>query len=143
MNKILTILMLLTLFSCNNIKTESSNQSKSTIINQVDSKNKFDSLINYEFGLSCGTECAVVFIVKKIESFNSASIQVNFQIEKYENYELKQTSSANYIFNYGNINTIQYINDEGKTENINTIFQGQALETFKGFGNKLFELNSK
>lgn len=143
MNKIVIILMFLILFSCDNKKTESSYQSKPTINNQVKSEKNFKSLINYEFGISCGTECAVVFIVKKIESFNSASIQVNFLIEKYENYELKERSSANYIFNYGNSNTIQYINDEGKTENINTIFQGQALETFKDFGNKLFELNMK
>lgn len=92
------------------------------------------------FVISCGTGWAMTHIVKEIKKIDQVSIEVTFEVKTYIDEEQTETFDETYIFVYGNINTIQHISTNGKSENIEEIFSESALRSFKEFGEKLFQI---
>ncbi|MFN0254153.1 hypothetical protein [Pedobacter ureilyticus] len=99
----------------------------------------FSKMKNQSLVISCGSGCAMTYNVKAIKEINSASIKVTFEVDLYENQKLTENYPETYIFHYGNINTIERVNDTGKNENIADTFMPAALETFREFGKKLIQ----
>jgi 3D (Asp-Asp-Asp) domain-containing protein len=99
----------------------------------------FSKMKNQSLVISCGSGCAMTYNVKAIKEINSASIKVTFEVDLYENQKLTENYPETYIFHYGNINTIERVNDTGKNGNIADTFMPAALETFREFGKKLIQ----
>lgn len=99
----------------------------------------FSKMKNQSLVISCGSGCAMTYNVKAIKEINSAAIKVTFEVDLYENQKLTENYPETYIFHYGNINTIERVNDTGKNENIADTFMPAALETFREFGKKLIQ----
>ena len=114
------------------VKQAQSNEAENTSQERDFSKIKSQSLV-----ISCGSGCAMTYNVKDIKEINSASIEVTFDVDMYLDEKLTENYPETYIFNYGNINTIQRVNDTGKNENIKDTFTPSALRTFQEFGKKL------
>ena len=89
--------------------------------------------------VSCGSGCAMTYNVKDIKEINSASIKVTFDVDMYIDEKLTGNYPETYIFIYGNINTIQRVNDKGKNENIKDTFTVSGIKSFEEFGKKLMQ----
>ena len=99
----------------------------------------FSKMKKQSIVVSCGSGCAMTYNVKDIKEINSASIKVTFDVDMYLDEKLTENYPETYIFIYGNINTIQRVNDKGKNENIKDTFTVSGIKSFEDFGKKLIQ----
>lgn len=99
----------------------------------------FSKMKNQSLVISCGSGCAMTYNVKDIKEKNSSSIEVVFKVDMYLDEKLTETFPETFLFNYGNINTIKRVYDNGKTEDIVNSLMPSAIQTFQEFSKKLIQ----